>query len=114
EGRRSDQTCTGIFLGQGADNAGIQRVRMKHDSRSQNGRQANSHRKTEGVEERKYAQDAVVLIQGKYLAHLLDVGGDVEVRQHYALGVAGRAAGKNHRGQIVDAGSLTAAEVALQ
>ena len=40
-------------------------------------------------------------MQHENLIELLDVGGDVVVREDHAFGVAGRAAGKNNRRDVV-------------
>ena len=45
---------------------------------------------------------AVFAVEHEGLAGLLDVGGDVVVREHHALGIAGAAARENHGGQIVE------------
>src|SRR5260370_38431946 len=63
--RRGHHEGDGIFLRQRADDARIQRIRMEDNPCSQNDRQANCDREAEGVEEGKYAEDAVVLIQSK-------------------------------------------------
>ena len=75
---------------------------MKHNADARCRGQAEGGRKAERVKEGQYSHDAIVGVQHKDLVELLDVGGDVVVREDDAFGVAGRAAGKNDRGDIVE------------
>ena len=60
------------------------------------------------MEERQHAHDFVVAGKRKYLRHLPDIGQHVVVRQHYAFGIAGAAAGKNNGRQIIGGAFLCA------
>jgi len=51
---------------------------------------------------RKDAEDLVMAVQHEDLRDLLDVGADVVVGEHDALGVAGAAAGKDDGGEVVN------------
>jgi hypothetical protein len=53
------------------------------------------------MEERQDAEHFVGTVEHEYLRDLPDIGDDVVVREHYALGIARASTGKNHRGQIV-------------
>ncbi len=63
--------------------------------------QAKCTREAERVKERKNAHDAVVGVEHENLVELLDVRSNIVVREDDALGVAGRAAGKNNRGNVI-------------
>ena len=54
------------------------------------------------MEERQHAEQLIFAAEHERLAHLLDVGRDVVVRQHHALGLARAAARENDRGEIVE------------
>ena len=93
---------------------GIERIRMKHHAHAEHGGQAERAGETERMEKRQDAQEPVVAVQAKHLFHLLDVRADVVMAQHHALRFAGAAAGKNHRGQIIQPGFSFRAEQSLQ
>src|SRR5215471_14662214 len=52
------------------------------------------------MEEGQDAKNSVVTIEHENLSHLADVGKNIVVGKHYALGVASTAAGKNNCRQI--------------
>ena len=73
--------------------------------------QAKRAREAEGVKERQDAQDSIVGVQHEYLVELLDVRRNIIVREDDAFRVAGRAAGKNNRGNVIERrGAIAARE----
>src|SRR4029077_20764620 len=60
----------GIFVDECADDAGIERIRVKHNANPRGGRETERAREAEGVEKRQNAHDAVVGMQKKDLIEL--------------------------------------------
>ncbi len=87
---------------------------MINHAHAQHGRQAERAGESKRMEERQDAQETIPAIQSENLFELLDVRADVVVAQHHAFRLAGAAAGKNHRGQIVQPGFLFRAQQLLQ
>ena len=83
---------------------------MVDDADAERGGKPERYREAKGVEERQDAEQAIVLVEHEHLANLLDVGGDVVVREHYSLGFTRAAAGKNNRGEIVESFRFAAAQ----
>ena len=95
EGGRGEQEGNGVFAHERADGTGVERVGMEHHTGAEHGGQRKCAGEPERMEERQDAQDAVVAVERKDLRELLDVGADVAVRKHDALGLARAAAGKD-------------------
>src|SRR5580658_3984448 len=72
------------------------------------------HREAEGMEERQDAEEHVAAIELHRLRHLLDIRNDIEVREHYAFGLARAAAGENDGREIVELRRAFAAENAFK
>ena len=66
------------------------------------------------MEKRQDAQDTITVRNSKNLAHAFEIRIDIVVRKHNPLRVASAAAGKNDRGQIVNAPIAAAPEHRLQ
>src|SRR5713226_676745 len=75
---------------------------MKDDADAGSGGQAKRARKTERVKERKNTHDAVFGVQHENLVELFHVRSNIVVREDDTFGVAGRAAGKNNRGDVIE------------
>ena len=103
-----------MLADQGPDRLGVQRTRVKHHSDARERREAKSASESEGVKERKDAENAVAFVKVKNLFELLDVGGQIEVREDDALGFAGRATRENNRGGVVERSGAPDAEKLLK
>src|SRR5690242_9400454 len=73
----------GMFVDERADYAGIQRIGMKDNPGAHRGRQAERGREAKGMKKRQDTHDAVFRLEEENLIELLDVRGDVVVREHY-------------------------------
>ena len=104
ERRRGEQKGNLMLAHQRPDAFGIERIRMINHAHAQHRRQTERAGESERMEERQDAQETIPVIQSENLFELLDVRADVVVAQHHAFWLAGAAAGKNHRGQIVQSG----------
>ena len=78
----------------------IERIGVEDHAQSARQRQHEGSRKSEGVEEGQDAEYPVVAVESEALVELRDVRNDIVVREHDALGIAGAAAGKDHRSEI--------------
>ena len=108
ESWRGDQECHFVFLHQLADDLCVQRVGMIDHANAMDGGHPQRSHESEGVKEGQDTQDLVVSVQHEDLRDLLDVGHDVEVRQHHSLGIASATAGKDDCGESIH-GGVTAA-----
>src|SRR5262245_27707885 len=99
---RGDEQRDTVLADQRAYAAGIERTGMIDAADADGCGETERGSETEGVKEREDAEDAVVFMQHEDLVELFDVGGDVEVGEQNAFGVAGRAARKDNGGEIVE------------
>src|SRR5712691_8954260 len=81
---------------------------MKDYADAGRGWQAKRARKSKRMKERKNTHDPIFRVQHENLVELLHVRSNVVVRQNDALGIAGRAAGKNNRGNVIQRGGSIA------
>ena len=109
-----EQHGHGIFADQRANHARIERVGMKDHADAGCRGEAKRAGKAKRMEKRENAQDAVAGVQHENLVELLDVGSDVVMRQDNTFGIAGRAAGKNNCGNVVERGAPLAAREVRQ
>ena len=111
---RGHQERHAIVAHEFADGGEIERAGMVDHAHAQRRGQPQRHREAERMKERQHAQQAIVGVEHEHLPHLLDIGGDVVVREHHALGLARAAAGKNNRGEIVEGFVLSAAQSSFE
>ncbi len=101
ERRRGQQERDLMPAHERADGFRVERICVIHHARAQHGGQAQRAGEAERMEKRQDAQHAIARRQAEHLLHLLDVGTDVVMREHHALGFARAAAGEDHGGEIV-------------
>ena len=90
-----------VFMGQFPNNFCVRGVGMVDYASAGEQRQPDGGHETERMKQRQHSDDAVVLVEREKLQHGVDVGRQVEVRQHDAFRNSGAAARKDHRGQAV-------------
>ncbi len=112
--RRRNQKRNSVLANQRADGAEIKRARMIGDANSDHRRKPQRHRESEGMKEGQHAEKRVVAVELHGLRHLLHVRHDIEMRQHHAFRLAGAAARKDDRRQIVKTRTTLAAQHALE
>ncbi len=101
--RGRQQERDAILADQRADGPRFERAGMVHDSHSNGGGQTQRPGKTERMKERQNPENLVVASEHEDLIQLLDVGGDVVVREYDALRITGTAAGEDNGGDVVEA-----------
>ena len=106
--RRCDEEGDAILFDEFADDLRIERVGMVDDTDAVSGGHPKRGHEAEGVKEGQDTENLVAAIEHEDLRNLLNVGHDVEVGKHHALGVTGAAAGKDHGGESIDCGRLAA------
>src|SRR5690348_13920603 len=112
ESGRGEEKSDFVFADQLADGGHVERAVMIDNADAEDGGEPERDREAERVEKRQDAEEAIGWIEHERLAHLVDVGGDVEMRKHHAFGIAGAATGENHGGQIVEFCDAAARETA--
>ncbi len=111
---RSQQHGDRVLVNERADYARVQRIRVVDHADPRRGRQAQCRGEAEGMKKGKDPHDAVVGMQKENLAELLDIRGDVIVREHHALWLTGGTAREDDRGQVVEARAALASGELLQ
>src|ERR1019366_1296184 len=76
---------------------------MEHDSHPDRRGQAKRSSKTEGMKERQNSENLVVPPKHEDLIQLLDIAGNVVVREYDALRVARASAGEDDRRDVIEA-----------
>src|SRR5262249_49284184 len=100
ECRSGYQECDSIPRNQFADGFCGERIGMEDNADPVDRGEPQGDGESKGVEERKDAKHFVVAIEHENLGHLANVGKNIVVGKHYALGVTSTAAGKNNCRQI--------------
>ena len=98
---RGKQERAFVFVNQFADDFRVGRIGMIDHSSAGEQRQPDGGHEAERVKQRQHSDDAVALVEREELQHGVDVGRQVEVREHDAFRHSGAAARKDHRGQAV-------------
>src|SRR5207342_2787022 len=99
---------------QRANRLRIQWTHMKHDANTRQRWQAKRSRKSKRMEEGKYPQNAVAIMQVVDLFNLFHVRRQIEMRKHHAFRLSRRSARENHRSRIVNPGRFGDAQKPLQ
>jgi len=92
---------TRYFGNQVADGLGVERVGMKDHADAMRHRHPERGHEAKRMEERQNAQYFVTAIEHEDLRHLANVGEQIVMREHYAFGFAGAAAGEDDGSQAV-------------
>src|SRR5215813_6985070 len=100
--RSRDQERDAIVAYQFADYSCVQGIGVENDTVAIHGRQPQRHGKPKRMEEGQNTENLVVAAEHEDLQDLVDVAGNVVMREHYTLGIPCRPTGKDHSGQIVE------------
>ncbi|MDW8309236.1 MAG: hypothetical protein RMK20_07665, partial [Verrucomicrobiales bacterium] len=114
EARRGHEVGDAVAPDQFADRLGVERIWMISHAHAQQCRGNQRGGKPERMEEWQDAKKPILRVQVEHLPQLLGVGGDVVMREHYALRLAGAAARKDHGGQVIERTGLLAANGLFQ
>ena len=98
EGRRAHQERGAVLSRQLADGFRVHRIGVIDDAHAGDEREPQCRREAEGMEEGQHAEQHIAVGDLEHLAHGIDVGQDVLLRQHNALRDAGAAARENNGG----------------
>ena len=98
---RSDEERDLVLLNQRADDLRVEWIGVEDHADALHRGQPKPGGESEGMKEGQDAENLVAAAEHEDLADLADVRHDVEVREHDALGIAGAAAGKDDRGQLI-------------
>ncbi len=101
EGRRGHQQAGAVALHHLANRLGVGRVRMVGHAASAHQREPQRAGEPEDMKERQHTHDPLFRGHIENPRQRLDVGENIVVRQHHALGHAGASAGEDHRGEAV-------------
>ena len=101
KGGRRKQKCSVVFMDQLADDFRVGRIGMIDHSSAREQRQPDGGHEAERMKQRQHADDAIALVERENLQYGIDVGRQVEVREHDALRHSRAAARKDHRGEAI-------------
>src|SRR5215471_21193293 len=95
ECRSRYEECDSVTRNQFTDRFCIERIGMKYNANPVDSRQPQGDGKPKRMEERQDAKHFVAAAEHKNLSDLADIGKNIVVRKHHALGITSTAAGKN-------------------